>query len=227
MAARGVTFRNRAPGAGRPPRVPAIATAASPRGGGDSIPFAAHPPRRPFPLCSGSNQGFSSLSRGNRAARLPRRTKIVRETRSHAPLGNENPVSLRQPQILWDILTDPRGRPSPASRKSRSRKGSVWKAVLSPTRGQCPERRDPALRSARGRDLPPQPPASGGRAGDQPSASVVGHVRPGPREQDHEPVAEPDQEENVDEKPGEPGAQPRHFDLAEVGDSGARPMVAK
>ena len=43
------------------------------------------------------------------------------------------------------------------------------------------------------------------RPGDEAGAAIVGEVGPGPTEQDGEAVAEPDQEENVDEEPGDPG----------------------
>src|SRR4051794_27839844 len=56
-------------------------------------------------------------------------------------------------------------------------------------------------------------------AGDEPRASVVGEVGPSPLEENDEPVAEPDQEEDVDEEPGQPGEQAREPDPVQVGDA--------
>ena len=55
-------------------------------------------------------------------------------------------------------------------------------------------------------------------AGDQPRAAFVGDVGPRPLNEDQQPVAETDQEENVDEQPGQPRDEARDVDAAELGD---------
>ena len=45
--------------------------------------------------------------------------------------------------------------------------------------------------------------------GDEPRPAAEGQVRPGPVEQHQQPVAEADQEEDVDEQPGQPGEEAR------------------
>ena len=71
-------------------------------------------------------------------------------------------------------------------------------------------------------------PAEAGRAGepvpvsgDDPGAAGVGDVGDGPLDQDQQPVAESDQEEDVDEDPGEPRDEAAEVEPAEIGDSAA------
>src|SRR5262245_13024293 len=47
---------------------------------------------------------------------------------------------------------------------------------------------------------------------DQAREALVREVGPGPVGHDREPVAEADQEEDVDHQPGEPGQEPRHVE---------------
>src|SRR5262249_59491710 len=69
------------------------------------------------------------------------------------------------------------------------------------------------------------------RGGDQPRAAVERDVRPGPLDHHDEPVAEADQEKDVDEQPEDPGeeaGEPEAADLADGGasaDGGQHPFV--
>src|SRR5262245_58696590 len=51
-----------------------------------------------------------------------------------------------------------------------------------------------------------------GGAGDQAGAAVVGHVGPGPLEEDDETVAEANEKEDVNEEPGQPRQETRELD---------------
>ena len=55
--------------------------------------------------------------------------------------------------------------------------------------------------------------------GDEPRAVVVSKVSPGPLRHHKETIAEADQEEQVDEEPGQPSEVAGEMQLAEVGDS--------
>ena len=61
-----------------------------------------------------------------------------------------------------------------------------------------------------------------GAAGDEACSAFVGHVGPGPLNKDEQAVSESDEEEDVNEEPGEPGEESGDVDFAELGDgSGA------
>ena len=53
-------------------------------------------------------------------------------------------------------------------------------------------------------------------SGYQSGRALVGEIGPRPLENDDEPIAESDQEEDVDKEPGEPGEESRKLDPAEV-----------
>ena len=87
-----------------------------------------------------------------------------------------------------------RARRRGAGRSTSPAAASRWATRRAPTSTRALSSRDAAARV---------------RAQDQPRAAVVGQVRPGPREEHHEAVAEADQEEDVDEQPGEPRERAR------------------
>src|SRR5207247_2270882 len=57
----------------------------------------------------------------------------------------------------------------------------------------------------------------------QPGTTVPGDVGPRPLEQHQEAVAEPDQEHDVDEKPGEPGDEPGELESSDDRHRGRAP----
>src|SRR5262245_27441637 len=59
---------------------------------------------------------------------------------------------------------------------------------------------------------------SGVVAGDDAGAAVIGHIGPGPIDEDGEPVAKADQEPDMGEAPGEPGGETGETKAAEIGD---------
>src|SRR3954467_976506 len=61
------------------------------------------------------------------------------------------------------------------------------------------------------------------RPRDQPRAALVGEVSPRPLDQDDEPVAEPDQEEDVDEEPRPPRDRARELHPHHVRDGAPPP----
>src|SRR5262249_38024222 len=59
--------------------------------------------------------------------------------------------------------------------------------------------------------------------GDEPRAALEGNIGPEPVEQHREPIAEADQEEDVDGAPEEPGEPPAQLDEAEIADRDLAP----
>src|SRR5262245_2113252 len=55
---------------------------------------------------------------------------------------------------------------------------------------------------------------------DQPRAALVSEIRPCPVEEHGEPVAESDQEEDVDRQPGHPCYKSAQMQFADLGDRG-------
>src|SRR5581483_9054054 len=55
-------------------------------------------------------------------------------------------------------------------------------------------------------------------AGDQPRPALEGEVRPRPRDQHDEPIAKPDQVQDVHEKPGDPGKPASEVNAMDVRD---------
>src|SRR6185295_3461858 len=52
-----------------------------------------------------------------------------------------------------------------------------------------------------------RPARQSGIPGNQPGSTFKGEIRPGPLDQYYQSVAKPDQEENVNEQPGQPGEE--------------------
>jgi hypothetical protein len=63
-------------------------------------------------------------------------------------------------------------------------------------------------------------------SGDQPRAALVSEIRPCPIEEHGEPVAESDQEDDVNHQPGHPRHKTAQMQFADLGDGGLRPIVA-
>src|ERR1700683_2663647 len=59
-----------------------------------------------------------------------------------------------------------------------------------------------------------------GAAGDQPSAALVGEIRPCPLDEDQHAVLEPNQKKNVNEEPGQPRDESRDVNLSELRNCG-------
>ena len=57
-----------------------------------------------------------------------------------------------------------------------------------------------------------------GTARDQAGTSFVGHIGPCPLNENENTVAKTDEEEDVDEEPGQPGDETRNVDASELGD---------
>ena len=82
------------------------------------------------------------------------------------------------------------------------------------------------VRSQSGDQRPSHPPR------DEPGAAIVGDVGPGPLDHHQQPVAESDQEEDMDEEPHQPGQVARELPSTELGngrasaDGGEHPLVA-
>src|SRR5438874_3873506 len=56
---------------------------------------------------------------------------------------------------------------------------------------------------------------------NQARAAFVSEIRPRPLDQHDQPVAESDEKENVDEKPGQPGDEARNMKFPKVSDGGS------
>src|SRR5207249_10544693 len=94
-----------------------------------------------------------------------------------------------------------------------------------------PCRRDAVLGEAR--RAPPRPPSiislafradrKPGAPGDEPRAALMGDVGPGPLEQDHEAIAKPDEKEDVDQEPPQPGNEPGELKSPDDGHRGGLP----
>src|SRR6516164_408492 len=55
-------------------------------------------------------------------------------------------------------------------------------------------------------------------AGDQPRAAAIGEPGPDPVQKDRHSIAEPDQKENVNDAPEDPGREACELEPAEIGD---------
>src|SRR6185437_14178238 len=71
------------------------------------------------------------------------------------------------------------------------------------------------------------PSRKAGVAGNQPRASFISEVRPGPLDQDNDAVTEPDQEEYVHEKPSQPGEVSRDVQFSKLSDRRGAPDSGK
>src|SRR2546426_345350 len=55
---------------------------------------------------------------------------------------------------------------------------------------------------------------------NQPGAALVSEIRPRPLDQHNQAIAKPDQEEDMNEQPGQPGQKTGDVDLPELRDGG-------